>query len=160
MRGGLLATAPFHWEGDLSDVRALMNEVFTSRMSGFSASDADVTALGSWIQTLPALHAVTATSAAAMRGQALFESDQVGCASCHSGEHFTNNQNADVGTGGSFQVPSLHGLSARAPYMHDGCAKTLAERFAPDCGGGDKHGHTSQLSAAQLADLTAYLDSL
>jgi hypothetical protein len=43
--------------------------------------------------------------------------------------------------------------------MHDGCATTLADRFGA-CGGGDKHGHTSQLTAAQVADLVAYLDSL
>ena len=30
----------------------------------------------------------------------------------------------------------------------------------PKCGGGDKHGMTSQLAAAQLADLAAYLGSL
>jgi len=34
----------------------------------------------------------------------------------------TNNQSADVGTGGTFQVPSLVDLAHRAPYMHDGCA--------------------------------------
>jgi hypothetical protein len=44
--------------------------------------------------------------------------------------------------------------------MHDGCAKTLADRFKPACGGGDEHAHTSQLSAEELADLIAYLDTL
>jgi hypothetical protein len=43
--------------------------------------------------------------------------------------------------------------------MHDGCAPTLADRFGA-CGGGDRHGHTSQLTADQVADLVAYLDSL
>jgi hypothetical protein len=43
--------------------------------------------------------------------------------------------------------------------MHDGCAAKLLDRFGA-CGGGDKHGHTSQLQPAQLADLVAYLRSL
>ena len=43
--------------------------------------------------------------------------------------------------------------------MHDGCAKTLADRFGA-CGGGDAHGVTSTLTQAQLADLVAYLESL
>jgi cytochrome c peroxidase len=65
----------------------------------------------------------------------------------------------DVGTGGKFQVPSLVGVSQRAPFMHDGCAATLRDRFGP-CGGGDKHGFTSQLTSAQITDLVAYLETL
>jgi hypothetical protein len=66
----------------------------------------------------------------------------------------------DVGTGLPLQVPSLRGVSWRAPFMHDGCANTLADRFDAKCGGGDKHGVTSNLMPAQLADLTTYLSSL
>jgi hypothetical protein len=45
--------------------------------------------------------------------------------------------------------------------MHDGCAATLRERFTdPTCGGGDRHGRTSELSPAQVDDLIAYLMSL
>jgi hypothetical protein len=66
-----------------------------------------------------------------------------------------------VGTGLKLQVPSLRGLAWRGPFMHDGCANTLAGRFdAATCGGGDKHGVTSHLMPAQIADLTAYLSSL
>ena len=55
----------------------------------------------------------------------------------------------------------LVGIASRAPFMHDGCAKTLKERFTNTaCGGGDQHGKTSQLSDAQLDDLVAYLESL
>ena len=66
----------------------------------------------------------------------------------------------DVGTGGPFQVPSLRGVAWRAPFMHTGCAATLADRFAGACGGGDKHGVTSTLTASQIGDLTAYLETL
>ena len=65
----------------------------------------------------------------------------------------------DVGTGGKLQVPSLRGVSLRAPYMHDGCAPTLHDRFGA-CGGGDKHGVTSGLSPSQIDDLVAYLTTL
>jgi hypothetical protein len=45
--------------------------------------------------------------------------------------------------------------------MHDGCATTLLDRFTNTrCGGGDAHGHTTQLEAAQLDDLVAYLRTL
>jgi cytochrome c peroxidase len=58
-----------------------------------------------------------------------------------------------------FKPPSLLGVAARPPFMHDGCARTLRDRFG-SCGGGDAHGKTSHLTAAQLDDLTAYLESL
>lgn len=160
MRGGLLGTEPFHWAGDLSGFRHLVDEVMTKRMSGFQASDADVEALATWIHAQPALRAERRASPAAARGEALFASAEVGCSSCHSGTMLTNNESVDVGTGKTLQVPSLRGLALRAPYMHDGCAQSLKERFTKDCGGGDRHGKTSQLSESELADLIAYLETL
>jgi mono/diheme cytochrome c family protein len=98
---------------------------------------------------------------AAERGKELFESEAVRCSQCHAGSHLTNNQTANVGTGADLQVPSLKGVRFRTPLMHDGCAATISERFSnTKCGGGDKHGTTSQLSAAQLSDLTAYVETL
>ena len=82
-------------------------------------------------------------SAAVARGQAVFA--RRACATCHAGEHLTNGQTVDVGTGGAFQVPSLVGLATHPPYLHDGCAATLAGRFDPSCGG-DRHGLTSSLA--------------
>ena len=111
-------------------------------------------------KVLPVAHAHSLPdSDAAARGKVLFESDAVGCTSCHTGEHFTNNLTIDVGTGGAFQVPSLLGVGSRAPYLHDGRAGELADRFGP-LGGGDLHGQTSQLAANQIDDLIAYLRSL
>lgn len=159
IRGGLLATAPFHWDGDMPTVGHLVDDVMTGRMGGFAIEPSYVAALGQWMDQQPALSLPVVDAAAVARGKDLFESEQTGCASCHSGPSFTNNESADVGTGGSFQVPSLRGLGLHAPYMHDGCAQTLAERFRADCGG-DEHGDTSHLDAQQLADLVAYLSSL
>lgn len=75
------------------------------------------------------------------------------------GATVSNNGTFDVQTGGAFQVPSLLGLALRPPYLHAGCAATLGERFG-SCGGGDAHGRISGLSAQNLADLVAYLETL
>ena len=64
------------------------------------------------------------------------------------------------GTGQAFQVPTLVNIAARAPFMHDGCAPTLHDRFNAACGGGDAHGVTSQLSQSDIDDLVAYLETL
>jgi cytochrome c peroxidase len=160
--GGLLSTAPFHWAGDLSDMTGLMNEVFVKRMGGAQPGPRHITLISSWLDQLPALPpSPAADSAAVSRGADLFNSEAVGCSSCHSGVKMTNNKTVDVGTGSPLQVPSLISVASRAPFMHDGCAPTLRDRFTnAACAGGDQHGHTSQLTSAQVDDLIAYLESL
>lgn len=161
LRGGILGTAPFHWDGDMRDIGHLTTAVFSARMGAGPIAAAHATALGRWVQTVPTVPRPAAPTDAVARGEALFRSAEVGCASCHSGAMFTNNATVDVGTGGAFQVPPLVGLAARGPFMHAGCAPTLDDRFtSASCGGGDRHGRTSQLTAAQRGDLVAYLASL
>lgn len=159
LRGGILGTEPFHWNGDMRDFPMLVAEVFVKRMNGPTPDVERATLLAQWIDEQPALRATPPDAKAAFRGKSLFESSELGCGTCHTGDHLTNNQDAFVGTAAVVQVPSLIGVSFRAPFMHDGCAKTLADRFGP-CGGGEQHGHTTQLTAEQKLDLTAYLESL
>jgi hypothetical protein len=156
LRGGISGTAPFHWDGDLPGLPQLYAEILTRRMSGPALDDGQQRELTRFIDSLPALPAGEATEAAT-RGQALFASS--GCGACHVAPAMTNNLTVDVGTGGAFQTPSLRGVRWRAPYLHDGCAATLADRFGP-CGGGDRHGVAGKLSAAEISDLVAYLETL
>ncbi len=162
LRGGILRTAPFHWRGDLASMRDLCDEVFTARMGAAPVAPAHADALGRWLDGLPLpARPRPSDEAAAGRGEALFRSAATGCATCHAGPMLTDNRTVDVGTGGPFQTPALVGLAARAPYLHDGCAATLMDRFTDArCGGGDAHGRTAQLTPAQLADLVAYLETL
>ncbi|WP_437730188.1 c-type cytochrome [Sorangium sp. So ce1335] len=158
--GGVLATAPLHWDGDLGDVGVFMGEVFEKRMGGSLPDHDHLDAFAAWLDAIKALpRSKPANEDAVARGEALFNDPTLACATCHSGERLTNNQTVDVGTGKPFQVPSLRGLAARAPYMHDGCAATLHDRFGP-CGGGDQHGVTSGLTPAQIDELVAYLETL
>jgi mono/diheme cytochrome c family protein len=158
--GGILGTEPFHWNGDMTDFGMLAHEVFGNRMSGPTLMPEHVQALANWIDKIPALKPEPVLDAAAVdRGRALFQDPTIGCATCHAGAKMTNNATVVVGTGAPFQVPSLLGVAWRAPYLHSGCAPTLEARFG-DCGGGDLHGHTSELTASNRADLVRYLQSL
>jgi len=65
----------------------------------------------------------------------------------------------NVGTGQAFQVPPLVGVGWRTPLLHDGCALTIADRFGSACTT-PAHGNISALTAKDLSDLTAYLDTL
>ncbi|HVZ73591.1 MAG TPA: c-type cytochrome [Polyangia bacterium] len=162
IRGGITGTEPFHWDGDMHDFPSLVHAVFEGRMSGPTLSAAQSNALLGWIDAIPALPNPAASSAtpAAQRGEALFRDSSVGCSTCHAGAKLTNNATVDVGLGHATQVPSLRGVAWRAPFLHTGCAKTLRDRFDPACGGGDKHGRTSQLTSGQIDDLVAYLETL
>ena len=99
-------------------------------------------------------------AAAVARGKSLFESSATGCTSCHSGTDLSTHAIVNVGTGGTFKVPSLRGVSYRAPFMHNGCAATLADRFSGACGGLDAHGTTSGLSTSDVQSIVAYLSTL
>jgi mono/diheme cytochrome c family protein len=149
----------------MPNIDAIMSEVFVHRMGGAKQGPRHSQVLQNWLGSLSAFPASGPSKEAAnvAHGKALFNDAKVACASCHGGEHFTNNSNTDVGTSKAFQVPTLVGVSARAPYMHDGCAKTLKDRFAKGqdaCTGGVKHGDTSALSDGDIDDLVGYLETL
>jgi DNA-binding beta-propeller fold protein YncE len=158
---GLTGTAPFHWDGTLPNIGALMDEVFTRRMGGLREAPERARALEEFIGTFEPRAPIRAgTDDAALRGKALFESALVGCGTCHSGRQFSNNETVGIGKGAlRTQVPSLLGVAYRAPFMHDGCAATLRGRFEPDCGG-QEHGNVADLDDAALDDLIAYLEAL
>ena len=158
--GSILSRAPYHWAGDMPSIPVLMDDVFADRMGGATPSDSAHRMLGLWLNRVNAPAALAGVDpAAAARGQTLFQSTGVGCQTCHTGTLLSTFAIVDVGTGGAFKVPSLVGVNGRAPYLHDGRAATLLDRFGAT-GGGDLHGHTSQLTPDQLSDLVAYLETL
>ncbi len=120
-----------------------------------------------------------AWAASRARGEALFRRADVGCASCHAGERYTDSVFLapgmpllhDVGTirassgmrlGGALtglDTPTLRGLWRTAPYLHDGSAATLREVLTTR-NAGDRHGVTSTLSPTDLDDLETFLLSI
>jgi hypothetical protein len=160
--GGLRGSEPFHWDGQETDMTHLMVDVFQGRMSGPTLETQQIDGLMTWIDAQPRVpRAAPIDAAAVARGRALFnDGSRAACASCHSGPSFTNNMTVDVGTGRAFQVPSLVGIGSRGPFMHDGCAKTLMDRFTNAACGGASHGKIDGLSGNELADLVSYLQSI
>jgi len=159
LRGTIAGTAPYHWPGDEPDLPTLVNDVYTVRMAGQLLEPDQMSALTGWVQTIappPAPSWIDAAAAAA--GEAIFKSAATACSTCHSGAKFTDNQTVDVGTGGPFQVPPLVGVGWRTPLLHNGCAATIADRFGM-CST-PQHGSISTLSATDLQNLEAYLETL
>jgi YVTN family beta-propeller protein len=113
------------------------------------------------------------------RGKEVFA--RAGCAECHGGPAWTRSSLPgpvgtldpaglgvvrealrDVGTFNpatdafgehGFDVPSLLGLHAKAPYLHDGSARTLAQVL-------ENPRHTAGLTLEERADLVAFLRSI
>jgi hypothetical protein len=161
LAGGASQRAPFHWSGDLVDFDHLFDEVMIKRMSLNSEVTAEQrAALRDWLDTVPRQYTADGLDPDSVeRGRVLFEREDTACATCHSGDDYTDNLPHDVGTGAAFVTPSLVGVNLRAPLFHDGCAKTLTARFGP-CGGGDYHGVTSKLTTEERDDLVAFMQSL
>jgi hypothetical protein len=156
-------TAPFHWDGDLPTLEALLDETFVRRMGASAPSAEVVSAAKQWLFSLePPPAPRRSDEPAVLRGKALFESPAVGCTECHAGGAVAHAENVDVGVASphAFQVPALWGVAYRAPFLHDGCAQALGERFEPPCEGDDRHGKTSHLATSEIDDLVAYLSSL
>jgi hypothetical protein len=160
LRGGILGSEPFHWDGQESSFDALSQDVMQGRMAGPPLTEPQIDALAHYVDRFKAMPAPSGADPASIaRGKALFEDPNVGCATCHSGARLTDNQTVFVGgDDGPMQVPSLIGLWARAPYLHDGCAGSLLERFTR-CDS-DQHGRAQGLDSDQLGALVTYLDSL
>jgi mono/diheme cytochrome c family protein len=157
--GGVISRAPFHWDGAFASFEDLVHDVMVSRMSGPRPNHAQIQHFAGWLDDIRAPDPKAIADVAAVdRGRELFFDEGVACGSCHSGAALTNGKSADVGTNGMFQIPSLVGIGARAPFMHDGCAPTLRDRFG-SCGG-SKHGNAGNLTEPQLDDLIAFLESL
>jgi hypothetical protein len=127
--GGVNATAPFHWKGDVVDLSTIMRRTFVGQMGGEVLAPEEVDLLGAWLDTLEA-EAATVDADAAARGATIFA--EVGCASCHAGDFGTRPEPAML-DGELWQVPMLRGVGLRGPFFHDGCAPVLG-RVLTGCG--------------------------
>jgi cytochrome c peroxidase len=161
--GGILSTAPFHWDGRQPTLRALMNTTF-AQLGGALPNDGRAAALERWIDTVPAPRAAAPQDPAQVeRGRDVFNSAGAGCGACHSGSRYTNNLEEAVGLGGAMQVPQLMGLADRAPYFHDGRAATLRNvlepAFVPGTGGTHAE-RAATLRPEEVDDLLAFLQTL
>lgn len=157
LAGGVMARSPFHWTGELSSLGSLMADTFVRRMGGAPVDDATITALGTWLDKVPAPRASVVLDASA-RAAGLSAFDKAECGSCHLGNGLQEGPVADIGTGEAVRSPSLVGLQARAPFLHTAEVPDIRTRVTgtlhPD------HGKLSRLDATEKEQLIKYLESL
>jgi YVTN family beta-propeller protein len=181
--GGAAALPPFHWAGDMAELQdsiedtirhvmfgdGLIQGEFDSTIDYIDAGrSADLDALVAYIESLkpwpsPSREADGSLSESAQRGMALFMSGSPNC-SCHAPPLYTDLQQHNLAGAAfslevfeAFDTPTLRGLWATAPYMHDGVVQTLEELLTRT---DPAHSVAGNLTPQQLADLIAFLLSL
>jgi sugar lactone lactonase YvrE len=157
--GRIAGTAPYKWDGGAKTLPASLVATIR-RLGGTGLSKRDLASLSAFVESMPLPRAPTRELGAVARGNALFESADLGCASCHEGDAYTDRDRHAFGTKHAFDTPGLAGLAASAPYFHDGSAATLEEVLRDR---GRVHGMADEakaLTPAQLRDLIAFLESL
>jgi len=124
---------------------------------------------------------VAALPESAKRGFALF-AGKAGCAACHSGWRFTDDQFHDIGTtttdqgrgrevkdaalSFAFKTPTLRSVALRAPYMHNASIATVPDVVRHyERGGIDRPSRSPMLVPVQLTeterlDLVAFMETL
>ncbi len=123
----------------------------------------------------------TAIADSAKHGFALF-AGKAGCAACHTGWRFTDDQFHDIGTtttdqgrgrevkdtalNFAFKTPTLRSVASRAPYMHNASITTLIDVVRHYERGGIARPSRSpmlvpiQLTEAERLDLVAFMETL
>jgi hypothetical protein len=160
LAGRVLGTHPFKWDGKDKDLSTSLTNTI-GRLGGAGLTVQEIQQLEAFLQSLPQPQPPTVDDRDAIaRGQQLFDSGETGCRACHDGPQLADGVQHDLATNiGNVDTPSLIGLAHSAPYYHDGSARTL-RALLTDKGSIHDMGETAHLSAPQLEDLIAYLESL
>jgi hypothetical protein len=160
LAGLVSSTAPITWTNDVSTVVEEVRLTSQGRMGGHGLTERQMLSVASYIDWTRDVDVAFPVhdEAAWDRGRALFERQDVGCATCHLGERLTDNNAYPMFGENMINTPALVGLVVTGPYLHDGSASTLRDVVdMADAGG---MGHTAHLTDSEKQDLVLYLQSL
>jgi cytochrome c peroxidase len=163
-------TGPWTWHGWQTSLSDAIHKSMISTMLGEPPTEHETHALLAFLETLelppnPFRTPDGGLSDAALRGKAIFEGPQGGCAQCHNGPHLTDGAIHEVGLGSpddhyeGYNTPSLRGVYRKTRLLHNGRARSL-ERVVGDLHRPENVAGEGRLSDQELADLIEYLKSL
>lgn len=159
LAGKVSTTLPITWTGSVATVIDEIHATTQDRMGGAGLSDADARAVATFVDSTRLPKRPQGDAARRANGEKIFRRADVGCATCHSGDTLSDGDNHAVfGFERPTNTPTLRGIGASAPYLHDGTAHTL--RAVLERAKDGSMGNTSSLSAQELDDLEIYLKSL
>ncbi len=156
---GVGATGPWTWLGTVDRLEDQVRKSVETTMRGRPPTPEQVDDLTAYLRSLPPPRPLAVDDPGAVaRGRAAFLARK--CAACHEPPSYTKAGMFDVGLvdevgNRRFNPPSLRGVGARSPYLHDGRAATLADVFRVH-----RHPKDSDWSREEADDLAAFLGSL
>lgn len=160
LAGPISLSPPFTWTNDVPTVAEETRITSQVRLGGRNVTDAELDAVAAWIEHTPEVDRPErgVVTPAVERGRALFERADVGCATCHSGERYSDGLRHSPYDLAGVDTPSLIGIAATAPYLHDGSAPNL--RAVLETARYGAMGNSAALSDDEMADLESFLRSL
>ncbi|MEM1414720.1 MAG: hypothetical protein AAGH15_07460 [Myxococcota bacterium] len=155
--GGMLAAAPFHWDGALPTMADIVRN--NMRLMADDATPGEAAAIALYVDSIPPERGDPAALGEGA-GAEVFAAE--GCARCHVPESGYTDGRSHTIRGKTRQTPSLAGVAFREPLMHDGCVAQLRV-FGYGCPSDDVHflagGGDAALGERQRA-LVAFLATL
>lgn len=160
LAGPVDQTAPVTWAEEVDTVADEAMLTSSTRMGGKGLNPDDAELIEAYIVSTryPDTIRRGEDSDLVRQGAEIFQREDVACASCHSGDLYTDNDQHLILGPLATQTPTLRGIAASAPYFHDGSARDLAAVVEMARSG--TMGDTSMLSDDEAAALVAYLESL
>jgi mono/diheme cytochrome c family protein len=164
---GRLDHGPYGWLGKHPQLEGNMAETI-GRLGGTGLPDADLRRLAAFLRKglvrPDRPESAESKDPLAMRGRALFTSENVGCSGCHKLDteasdralHVVGSRGVNDTTDG-FRTPPLLFVGSTAPYFHDGRYATLEQLLTDNL---DRMGQTTSLSPDDMLALAAFLRTL
>jgi cytochrome c peroxidase len=128
---GLFTKDSFLWDGSSGSLEQVVDRMLAVEMGGAQLDAPNRAALLAYLRSIPAYDngriepdgtPIEPSTISQRNGYRTFMEE---CASCHPPATFRRGLKFDIGTGGSFSVPTLRGLPRAGPYGHDGRWPTL-----------------------------------
>ena len=123
---GAWQTAPYLWDNTAMDISGAVQRMLAIEMRGGKLEGREREALEQYVLSIPAFDRgrtepdgtpIEPVALSARRGFAIAQDN---CFGCHKPPAYVRLLRYDVGTGGSFAVPTLRGATPGGPYGHDG----------------------------------------
>lgn len=148
--------APLRWSGDRATIADDAQQ--TAALLGGTLTIEQAAEIQRFVESIPGVDLPLHGAPPEMMSPGRQAFERAGCAGCHGGAVLSDLVQHELGGRGSVKTPSLTGVAATPPFLHDGSVATLEELVerAKELELGD----TSLLSKDERAALVTYLKSL
>lgn len=127
LAGRVTFTDRFGWHGEDSTLDAHLVRT-VKRLVGGGMGSAERLQLTAYLRSLGGMRRTHRGSPSLeARGRQLFESEALGCGSCHTDGGRHGGTMGVIREGGPLRSPSLLSVATTGPYLHDGSLETLEE---------------------------------